>query len=174
MKGTGTPDKRSLIQRGVEALGGAFPIIGPNGKMMGNLTSLQGQPNAVPAPEPSPRLTREDNIPSGAALDPVPEAVADRVPLPRARPTEAGAGASDISAQSKKPAAADALGDFSKSLAGIKPIQPAPVNPVGTPSVRAPHATGAPNIQSLLQMIGQQNSPTVLSTLGRLLVAGKA
>lgn len=110
---------------------------------------------------------------AGSGLDPeVNPSPQSGIPLPRSRPSEAGPSSTDLSAQ-KKPSVGDAFGDFSKSLAGVKPVQPPPVNPVGTPSVRSPSAMAAPNLANILSLIGQGNAPT-LSTLGRLLVAGKA
>lgn len=107
--------------------------------------------------------------PTGASLDPEenPNPVASgSVPLPTARDP-----ASDVSGKKK---ADDGSGDFAKMLAGLKPIQPPALNPVGTPSVRSSTATGAPNVATLLQLLGQQSTPTPATTLGRLLVAGKA
>jgi hypothetical protein len=150
---------------------GELPVFGPGGKMQGNLTSGQGQPPTAVPPLATPPSVVAPAAPS-SAFDPTPE-VPSSVPLPRPRPAEAGPGASELSS-SKKPSASDALSDFSKSLAGVRPVAPPALNPVGTPSVRSPTAAGAPNIQALLQMIGQQNQATPLSTLGRLLVAGKA
>jgi len=115
-------------------------------------------------------------VPVAAAatpFDPAPVPSPPVVPLPVERPAEAGAGASDVSAK-KKPDLGDALTDFSKSFAGVKPIPPPALNPVGTPSVRTPHAAGAPSIAALLQYMGQTAQPSALSNLGRLLVAGKA
>lgn len=143
----------------------ALPVFGPNGKMMGNQTSAQSQ-----RPAPDPTLTTPYGLPAPAnsPFDPSPS-----VPLPVPRPEEAGPGASDISAAKKK-SPSDAISDFSKSLSGVRPVQPPPVNPVGTPSVRSPTAAGATNIQNLLALIGQQSGGSPIQTLGRLLVAGKA
>lgn len=152
---------------------GGLPVFGPNGKMMGNQTSAQGQVPQAPASVPVTAPMAPVPVPAASAgsdLDPEVNPSAGQPLVPRARPTEAPS--TEVGAK-KKPELGDALGDFSKSLAGVKPVQPPPVNPVGTPSVRAHTAAGSPNIQALLQMIGQQNSPA-LSTLGRLLVAGKA
>lgn len=156
-----------------------FPVF-KNGKLQGNLTSGQGvppteAPQSVPLPQPDPRKAAP--VPS---FDPEPDGPDDtpsgnEVPLPRPRPPEAGPGASDISAQAKtKPKAADALDGFAKSLAGVKAPTAPPLNAVGTPAAPHPSVIQAPNVASLLQLIGQQSQPSVLQTLGRLLVAGKA
>lgn len=141
-----------------------------DGSIMGNITSPASPTRAVnpPASNVLPVPTSPTN-----ALDP--EETASTIPLPQERPKEAGPGASDLSAKKKDKDYAGALGDFSKSLAGVKPVQPPPVNPVGTPSVRSPSSSGAPNIANLLAMAGQQAQQHALAqTLGRLLVAGKA
>lgn len=98
----------------------------------------------------------------------------ETVPVPAARPKEAGPGASDISAKKRDSEKDDAITDFAKTLGAVKALQPPPVNPVGTPSVRSPGAINAPQIAQLLQLIGSQSKPDPVSTLGRLLVAGKA
>lgn len=121
----------------------------------------KGPPQAAPTPAPTP----------ASPLDPV--ETADAVPIPTPRPAEAPAGASDVSAKSKTPKA-DAISDFAKTLAGVKPIQPPPLNAVGTPSVHTPGAISAPQITQLLQLLGSQSKPDPVQTLGRLLVAGKA
>lgn len=154
-----------------------FPVIGPNGKMMGNQTSIQGQPSkppAVPVVAPPPAVPVAGPASAGGALDPAEEpSAAETVPLPRARPAEAGPGSSDISAQ-KKGDLSGAFTDFTKTLSAVKALQPPAVAPVGTPSVRSATAAGAPNIASILQQIGASQKPDPLLTLGRLLVAGKA
>lgn len=123
---------------------------------------------STPPVEPKPSMIET------SPLDPL-TILEEAVPLPKARPVEAGPGATDISASSKKkPSVADATGDFAKSLSALRPIQPPPVNPVGTPSVHATGQIAAPNIQNLLALFGAQSKPDPVSTLGRLLVAGKA
>lgn len=136
------------------------------------------QPGApVPAPEavPLPASDPRKSIPND--FDPAtPPAVAETTPLPQARPAEAGPGASDLSAQKKKKSddLGDALGGFSKSLSGVKPIAPPAPNFVGTPSVRGSHPIGAPNLQNLLSLVGQPQASPLSLTLGRLLATGKA
>lgn len=142
----------------------------PNGKISGNITAPV-DPDAVPPVAPPKRA-----VAAASPLDPEEEAsvVPSSVPLPARRPEEAGPGASDLSARSKTDKTAEALSGFSKSLAGVKPVPPPPLNAVGTPSVRSPGAIGAPNITNLLALAGQQAQARQLQTLGRLLVAGKA
>lgn len=158
---------------GAGAFDPQMPVFGPDGKMMGNQTSAQGQPpvaaaDAIPLPTPDPRKSLADS------LDPTP-APAEAVPLPVPRPAEAGPGASDISASKKKKEdAGDALGGFAKSLQGVKPIAPPAPNFVGTPSVRAHGNIAAPNLQNLLSMVGQPGPSPLALTLGRLLATGKA
>jgi hypothetical protein len=77
-------------------------------------------------------------------------------------------------AEEKKKKASGADNSFTQMLAGLKALQPPPVNPVGTPSVRGPLASGAPNLSQLLQVMGAQTRPGVAETLGKLLVQGKA
>lgn len=137
----------------------------PDGSIAGNLTA-PSNPDAVPLPQPRPGTPA---TPSSSPLDPEEPSV----PLPAARPPEAGPGASDVSAK-KKPGAADALGDFSKSLSGIKAPTAPPLNAVGTPSVRSPTAINAPNIANLIALTQGTSPQTVMQALGKLLVAGKA
>lgn len=157
---------------------GTLPVF-KDGKLQGNLTSDQGTPPTeapqdVPLPQADPRKAAPT-----PSFDPEPDGPDEtpsgsEIPLPKPRPTEAGPGASDISAQSKTGKVADGLGGFAQSLAGVKaPIAP-PLNAVGTPAAPHPSAVQAPNVASLLQLIGQQSQPNALQTLGRLLVAGKA
>lgn len=138
-----------------------------------SVDAVNANPDSAPKPSvPLPQVPMPQPRPAEAEtspFDPAPESV----PLPRERPKEAGPGASDISAK-KKPSAADALGDFSKSLAGVKPVQPPPLNPVGTPSVRSPGAISAPQLAQLIALTGATAPPSALQTLGRLLVQGKA
>lgn len=136
----------------------------PDGSLARNLTGDQSP--VVPKPKP----TAPEN-----PLDPE-EATATppSVPLPKPRPDEAGPGASDVSAAKKKPSVGDALSDFSKSLTGVKPVPPPPLNPVGTPSVRSPGAVSPPNIANLIALMQGGTPPSVAATLGKLLVAGKA
>lgn len=115
-------------------------------------------PTATPQPSVVPPIAPPSN-----ALDPEenPSPVAPgAVPTPTAKPD--------------KKDADKGAGDFAKMIAALKPVPPPALNPVGTPSVRSSLATGAPNIASLLQVLGQQGSPSPVNTLGRLLVAGKA
>lgn len=158
---------------------GPPPVIGPNGKMMGNLTSSQGVPPVAPgAVEPQIPLPASDPR-RLAALDPVIDSEinpnpSSGIPLPVPRPKEAGVGASDLSARKKIDETGDALGGFSKSLQGVKPVAPPPPNYVGTPSVRAHGNISAPNLQSLLSLVGQPGPSPLGLTLGRLLATGKA
>lgn len=136
-----------------------------DGKISGNLTA--------PANPDAPQVPKAAQVALASPLDPAEDvATPAESGLPRARPAEAPPADTDVSA--KKKDYAGAFSDFSKSLAGVKPIQPPAVNAVGTPSVRSPTASGAPNIANILALAGQQQKANQLATLGRLLVAGKA
>jgi hypothetical protein len=155
---------------------GASPFVrtNPDGTIAGNLSNPPDPDIPLPTPDPRkttappPQVTPQPTL---NALDPeenpnpVPEG---SVPTPLARPTEAGP------PNKAKPSVSDALSDFSKSLAGVKPIPPPPLNPVGTPQVHAPNALRTPDIASLLALAGQSAQAGKLATLGRLLATGKA
>lgn len=137
-----------------------------DGTIAGNITAPSNpdapqQPVSVPLPVPRPA--------AASALDPEEDAGSStptgEIPLPKARPAEADA---------KKPSAGDALGDFSKSLSGVKALQAPPLNPVGTPSVRSPSAVSAPNLANIIALSQGTAPQTVLQRLGQLLVQGKA
>lgn len=148
----------------------AKDLIGANPDPTANMGPVTLNPSGVrSASDPTPNTPPPIN-----PLDPVETAGAgESVPLPRSRPKEAGPGASDISAQKKKEKE-DATSDLMKTLSGLKPIAPPPLNPVGTPSVRSPTATNAPQLSQILQLMGQSGQASPGLTLGRLLVAGKA
>lgn len=83
--------------------------------------------------------------------------------------------ATDLSSRKKEKSKDEsAMDDFAKTFGAIKAIQPPPVSPVGTPN--PPHATPmkVPDIAQLLAHIGSIPHQTPVSTLGRLLVEGKA
>lgn len=136
------------------------------------------QTDAKPAPPPSPvpaTVTRPNPTPppktETSPLDPEenPSPVADgEVPIPKPNPNKM----TDVSAKAKK--ADEAISDFSKSLQGVKALQPPPLNPVGTPSVRSPSAVTAPNIQNLMLQGQAARQNAILPLLGKLLVMGKA
>lgn len=137
--------------------GGMDPVrTNPDGTIASNVTT----PDVVPKPIVAP-------APIASPLDPE-----EDVPLPKARPADAP-GSTDVSGK-KKPAAADALTDFSKSLAGIKAPDAPKLPAVGTPSVRSPSAINAPNLANLIALTQGTSPQTVLASLGKLLVAGKA
>lgn len=165
-----TAQEIGAASAGVESTG--FPIFDQNGRMLGNQTSAQGQ---VPRPPVVPQVAAPVVAPPAASpLDPLEPEVnpsAGQPLIPRPRPAEAPS--SEVGAK-KKGDLEGGLNDFAKSFAGVKALQPPPVNPVGTPAVRGHSAINAPNVNQLLQLIGQQQASPVLSTLGRLLVAGKA
>lgn len=119
-------------------------------------------PVASPSPAKvvidSPAATVAPAEAEGAALD----------------PEETSTDLSSKNADGKPKTKAEALSDFGKTLAGLKPMAPPPLNPVGTPSVRSPSAINAPNLSQVMQVMGLQSRPDPISTLGRLLVAGKA
>lgn len=95
---------------------------------------------------------------------------AGTVPIPSDRPITD----TDISAKKKKTEKADAISEFAKTIAAVKPTPP-PANPaVGTPSVRATTAIQAPQIAQLMSLLSSQAKPSIVDTLGKLLVAGKA
>lgn len=121
----------------------------------------QVPPVATPQPSVAPPIAPPNN-----ALDPEenPSPVAPgAVPTPTPKPDS-----------TKKKDDDKGAGDFAKMIAALKPVPPPALNPVGTPSVRSPSATNAPNIAQLLSLFGQQSTPSPVNTLGRLLVAGKA
>lgn len=125
-----------------------------------------------PAPQPAPTPGAAPPV-NANPFDPEPNpspVAPGTIPLPRPNPTQD----TDVSSQEKKKTVGDALSNLSKTLAGVKPIAPPPVNAVGTPGVRSPQAVNAPNLSQILQLLGAQAKPDPISTLGRLLVAGKA
>jgi hypothetical protein len=143
--------------------GSGMPVVrqNPDGSINGNVsddgafppppTKVVVHPALTPVPLPSPRVDEEATAAGGTA---------------RGAPT-------DLSGK-KKGDLSGGLDDFTKSLAGLKAMAPPPLNPVGTPSVRSPGQINTPNLSALLQLFGQQSRPDPVSTLGRLLVAGKA
>jgi hypothetical protein len=135
--------------------------------------NLQGRGGNVPPPPPA-AVTPPAVAP--AVAGPTETASAGgAVPLPYARPEEAGPSAAKLAEQKseEQKKIEEALSGFSKSLAGVKAPPSPPFNPVGTPSVRTPHGVNPPNINQLLAMVGQRQSSPVAG-LGRLLVQGKA
>lgn len=161
-----TPAEGSMGDKIVRLLGSTF---GPQ----------QNQPGQIPATGPTPGrpgpVAREALAPGpslpGTDLDPEINpnpVVAGATPIPRENPTRS----TDVGAQSKSKG--DALSDFGKSLQGVKPVAPPAPNYVGTPSVRAPGHIGAPNLQALLNTVGQPGPSPLGVTLGRLLATGKA
>lgn len=169
----GTPPP-SLLQRGVAAVQGMFPTFGPNGKLMGNLTSAQGQPSVgadlaeQPTPSaglPIPRSDPRKMPPEGYFLE----------------PQTADAGDSELpenatSTEGKSKPKGDAKGGFSdlmKGMQGVKaPAVPAPQK-ISSPNAPQHSALQAPNLNALLSLVGQPASPIAM-TLGRLLATGKA
>jgi hypothetical protein len=119
-----------------------YPIV--RDPKQGNLTSDEPiVPKRVPIESITPTVP-----PLTAPTSPLdPEEAA--VPLPAERPASAP-GSTDVSA--KKKDVGGAFSDFSKSLQGVKALQPPSVNAVGTPSVRSPSAVSAPNLQQLAMM----------------------
>lgn len=130
------------------------------------------EPYRMPDPVAAPPPETTIKVNPSNAFDP--EAT---TPMPSPRPTEAGPGASDLSAQSaggdgkEGPSAGDRI---TKALAGLKAMTPPAPNPVGTPGVRAPNNIASSSAHHLLALLGQQAAPDPIATLGRLLVAGKA
>lgn len=125
-------------------------------------TSTPSYPAPVPLPAADPRKFASN------PLDPEESSPTVLTPNTPTAPV-----ASDVSAR-KKGDLEGASNDFAKTLAGLKPMAPPPLNAVGTPSVRSPLAISAPQVQQLLALLGAQSKPDPVSTLGRLLVAGKA
>lgn len=166
-----TADARppSILERAKTAVTGMFPTFSPSGQLQGNLTSAQGQPPAAAPPLPVPR----PQVAAAASSDDTGANLDGGVPMPRARPPEAGPGASDFSAK-KKESLGDALSGFGKSLQGVKPVPPPAPNFVGTPSAPSHPAIQAPNLNALLAMVGQGAPSPLGLTLGRLLATGKA
>lgn len=143
----------------------------PDGSIASNVSAGSAMP--IPAPvSPSPNAVGRPSVP-------LPQA-ASAVPTPKPRPPTADEEnpldptptPTDVSAK-KKPSVADAVGDASKSFAGIKAPTPPPLNAVGTPSVRSPTAVQGPNLAQLISLTGNSVPPPVLASLAKLLVAGK-
>lgn len=141
-----------------------YPVV--RDPKQGNLTS-DGPivPKRVPTESIIP--TVQQPTPPASPLDPEDAAI----PLPAERPAGAP-GSTDVSA--KKKDAGGAFSDFSKSVQGVKALQPPPVNPVGTPGVRSPSAVSAPNVQQLAMMGSAAQANAILPLLGKLLAMGKA
>ena len=142
------------------------------GPVTGNEPTPASARRVAAVTTPAVRKVEAESPSEDNSLDPEENGEAGNVPIPQARPAEAGPSAADLS-NDKQNKLKDAFGNLTKTLAGIKPVQPPPLAVVGTPSVRSPTAVNAPNIAQLLGLFGQQASPGAMQTLGRLLVAGK-
>lgn len=164
------PRNKSIIERVV----GAFPTFGTNGKMMGNLTSAQGQPPAAPGadlseqPTPStgvpiPRADPRKEVPAGFFLDP--QTAGDDTLPENATSTEGRV--------TKKGEAKEGFSDLAKGLEGVKPPPGVPPQKISSPNSPRPNAIQAPQLSALLSLVGQPASPVAM-TLGRLLATGKA
>jgi hypothetical protein len=147
------------------------------GKMMGNLTSAQGQKPqpppvqpAPPAPLPAPTgnatpVTQPNVPPPGTTLDPTEK--------------EDGDGETKKVAEAKKPETPEeakkrkideALKGFSDSLKGVQAPKLPPPPQIGAPGVRSASAIQAPQLASLLALAGQR-TPAAIG-LARLLGRG--
>lgn len=172
-----TADARppSLVERGVAAVRGAFPTFNRRGELMGNLTSAQGQPptsagadlSEQPTPSvgvPVPRSDPRKEVPAGVFLDPQMAEGDDKLPE-NATSTEGTV--------VKKGDAKGGFSELSKGLQGVKPPPGVPPQRISSPAPPRANAIQAPQLQSLLSLVGQPASPVAM-TLGRLLATGKA
>lgn len=172
-------DPMGAVPGGTAAPATGGPLLPPTkpGALFGYIGG--GAPPAAPVASPQvgvkPGNSRRPSQDIDPGFDPAPEPEfnpsAGQPLVPRARPVEAGP--TDISAK-KKEDTGDALSGFSKSLAGVKPVPGAPPNYVGTPAVRSHGNISAPNLQTLLGLVGQAGPSPLGLTLGRLLATGKA
>lgn len=145
------------------------PYIMDKGPATGVTPAGSTPPPGVPLPTPRPVVGASALDPEEGEVNPNPVAPGT-VPLPTAKPTD-----TDVSAKKKEKTGDSGMGDFAKTLAGVKALQPPPNAAVGTPSVHSALAMKSPDITQLLALFGQQaGAATPASTLGRLLVAGKA